>query len=56
VKYCPIRDKSVLIIRSVVEDFFRDFVPYKKCILKKLVGELDTTVRLQKQRLQPASV
>ena len=35
---------------------FRDFEPLKKWILKKLVGELETTVRLQKQRLHPASV
>jgi len=38
------------------KNFFRDFVPLKKWILKKFVGELETTVRLQKQRLQPATV
>ena len=30
---------------------FRDFVPLKKWILKKLVGELETTVRLQKNNV-----
>jgi len=63
VKYHQIRGKSVLIIHSVMEDFVSLFCAFEKVnpflprvALKKLVGELETTVRVQKQRLQPASV
>jgi len=59
VKYRQIRDQSVLISRSVMEDPVYWFCTVKKWIcflkvaLKKFVGELETTVRVQKQRLQP---
>ena len=60
VKHRQIRDQSVLISRSMMEDAVSRFCIVKKWIcfffkvaLKKLVGELETTVRVQKQRLQP---
>jgi len=63
VKYRQIRDKSLPIIRSVMEDFVWWFCTVKKVnpfllrlALKKFVDELETTVRVQKQRLQTASV
>jgi len=55
VQYHHIRDKSVLIIRSVMEDFVSLFCAFKKVnpflprvALKKLVGELKSTVHAQK--------
>jgi len=63
VKYRQIRDKSVLILRSAMEDFVSWFCAVKKVnpfllgvALIKLVDELETTVRVQKQRLQPAAI
>ena len=51
VKYHQIRDKSVLTIRSVMGDFVSWFCAVKKWILKKLVGELETMVRFQKNNV-----
>ena len=61
VKYRQTRDQSILISRSVMENSLLILRRYKmnlfllKVALKKLVGELETTIRVQKQRLQPAS-